>query len=559
MCSINHDLKAIFIHVHKTGGTYISYMLHKYYGFTNYYLRRPDHDIFCMNKQKSTKYLNYENRLHGVLAYYKTSTHINKKMNMTPQKWDSYYKFCFIRNPYDKIVSAWNHVNLLGASFEEYLYLDKKCNDVEYMHVFLPQVRNIINQSGKIKIDYIGKFENLEEDFQNILKNIGIKNIIHDVSKQMNKRNHNKFYEYYNQRVLTKVNEILSEDFALLDYPKIDNINIFYDTFIDKENLKSTDNNGIEYIMKDIINNVVCDNEDIVISSNENEYIINNVIMDNENEVIVSCNENEVIVSCNDNENEVVCFNNKIVMIYAYYEKNNKYMYNFKYFLEHGILDYIDYYIVINGVCNVDIPIRNNIKVLYRENIGFDFGAYSHAISTIISVYDYYFFMNTSVIGPYSEHKDWINNFIDLFNNENVKIVGTSINIYSKNNVGPYNLNYIYKHKAPYNHVQTMFFGITRDYLDYLKKINFFNEEVINKMNMNYIIAFKEIGLSQHALSNGWNINCILDKYMNLDYRILNKDINNYSRNGDPYYMNSYYGSNIKKEDVIFFKINRFV
>ena len=246
-------------------------------------------------------------------------------------------------------------------------------------------------------------------------------------------------------------------------------------------------------------------------------------------------------------------------MIYAYYEKNNKYMYNFKYFLEHGILDYIDYYIVINGVCNVDIPIRNNIKVLYRENIGFDFGAYSHAISTIISVYDYYFFMNTSVIGPYSENKDWINNFIDLFNNENVKIVGTSINIYSKNNVGPYNLNYIYKHKAPYNHVQTMFFGITRDYLDYLKKINFFNEEVINKMNMNYIIAFKEIGLSQHALSNGWNINCILDKYKNLDYRILNKDINNYSRNGDPYYMNSYYGSNIKKEDVIFFKINRFV
>jgi hypothetical protein len=52
MCSINHDMKAIFIHVHKTGGTYISYMLHKYYGFKNYYLHRPDHDIFCFNKKK---------------------------------------------------------------------------------------------------------------------------------------------------------------------------------------------------------------------------------------------------------------------------------------------------------------------------------------------------------------------------------------------------------------------------------------------------------------------------------------------------------------------------
>ena len=80
MCSINHDLKTIFIHIHKTGGTFISYMLHKYYGFKNYYLRRPDHDTFCMNKKKTTKYLNYENRIHGVLMYFKTSPYINKKI-----------------------------------------------------------------------------------------------------------------------------------------------------------------------------------------------------------------------------------------------------------------------------------------------------------------------------------------------------------------------------------------------------------------------------------------------------------------------------------------------
>ena len=43
----------------------------KYYGFKNYYLRRPDHDIFCMNKKKTTKYLNYENRINGVLNYFK--------------------------------------------------------------------------------------------------------------------------------------------------------------------------------------------------------------------------------------------------------------------------------------------------------------------------------------------------------------------------------------------------------------------------------------------------------------------------------------------------------
>ena len=60
MCSINHDMKAIYIHIHKTGGTTISMILKKYYGFKNYYLHRPDHDKFCFNKTRK-KYINYEN------------------------------------------------------------------------------------------------------------------------------------------------------------------------------------------------------------------------------------------------------------------------------------------------------------------------------------------------------------------------------------------------------------------------------------------------------------------------------------------------------------------
>jgi hypothetical protein len=132
--------------------------------------------------------------------------------------------------------------------------------------------------------------------------------------------------------------------------------------------------------------------------------------------------------------------------------------------------------------------------------------------------------------------------------------------MYKKNNVGKNNLENIYKHKSPYSHVQTMFFVINYDYLKYLKNIDFFNEKQINKINdFNYIIAYKEIGLSQIALLNGWDINCILPPYKNIDYKTIQTDINQYSKNGDPYYKNSYFGKNIQKEDVLFFKINRFV
>ena len=37
----------------------------------------------------------------------------------------------------------------------------------------------------------------LEEDFQKVLKNIGVKDIIHEVSKKMNKREHDPFYTYF--------------------------------------------------------------------------------------------------------------------------------------------------------------------------------------------------------------------------------------------------------------------------------------------------------------------------------------------------------------------------
>ena len=314
MCSINHDLKTVFIHIHKTGGTYISYMLQKYYGFKNYYLRRPDHDIFCMNKKKTTKYLNYENRIHGVLNYFKTSPFINKKMNMTPQKWDTYYKFCFIRNPYDRIISGWYHVNKLNIPFSNYLNLYNRCNDVEFMHVFMPQVRNIINEKGKLDINFIGQFENLEEDFQKVLKNIGVKDIIHEVSKKMNKREHDAFYTYFSQGALNKVNVILKEDFKYLNFKMFDNITDFFDEYVKKDLLLLNNDNNLEK-NSDEINNSNQNEESNIIENNITEIydIINTNIEENDTEDYDTQQDDNI----NSQENidfisELLIMNNKI-------------------------------------------------------------------------------------------------------------------------------------------------------------------------------------------------------------------------------------------------------
>jgi hypothetical protein len=103
-----------------------------------------------------------------------------------------------------------------------------------------------------------------------------------------------------------------------------------------------------------------------------------------------------------------------------------------------------------------------------------------------------------------------------------------------------------------------MFFALNNESFQYLKSINFFNEDKCNNIkNINEIIYKKEFGLSQYILNNGWNINSILPKYRNLDYRILEADINKSSENGDVYYKNAYFGKSIDKYDVIFYKNNR--
>jgi hypothetical protein len=245
---------------------------------------------------------------------------------------------------------------------------------------------------------------------------------------------------------------------------------------------------------------------------------------------------------------------NKYVCLYCYYEKNDNYKENFIFFLENAILDNIDYYIIINGNCSLDIPQKTNIIVVYRENTYYDFGGWSYCINNHIKKkYDYYIFLNTSVRGPYLNdlNTNWLNEYLKLFNNDDVKLVGSSINMYS----GSWLYNKLVKkfnHTGPFTHIQSMFFILNSEGYEYVKDYNFFNE---NYNNFNDVVAYKEIGLSQLILKNNWNINCILSKYRNHDYRILKTNIN--TTGDDPYYVGSYFGDTIDKYEVIFFKNNR--
>lgn len=248
--------------------------------------------------------------------------------------------------------------------------------------------------------------------------------------------------------------------------------------------------------------------------------------------------------------------NPKIVCFYAYYEKNEEYKENFKYFLKRGLLKDVKYYIIVNGESTVDIPEWGNVTVLRRPNQGYDFGAYSHAIHRLEDEYDYYFFLNTSVRGPcYPKNvvnPRWTDYFLPLFSRE-TKLVGTAVNIYTVKQHNEYHLDRIFGHPGPFSHVQTMFFGMDNELFSYLRNSSFFSEVELELKKLDYLIVFKEIGLSQKVLAKGWNIGCILPEYR-LDYRTVKEDINPTSLNGEMYYPGRYFGKTVQPEEVIFYK-----
>ena len=227
MCSIHHEKKAIFIHIPKNAGSYISHILSKYYGFTNYYFQRPDHLSFCKTKDKSVSM--HENRLHGTLIYYKTSPHLLKKMNMTIKKWDQYRIFCFVRNPYDRLISGWNYVNKNKISLSDFMKLEY-VNDYDYWHVLMSQARHLFDINGKIKCNWVGRFESLEQDLEIILKNIGFKKINHKPFLKNNKK-HEHFINYFKENqiddsIINKIHLLFENDFKFFNYPKIDFISL---------------------------------------------------------------------------------------------------------------------------------------------------------------------------------------------------------------------------------------------------------------------------------------------------------------------------------------------
>ena len=136
---------------------------------------------------------------------------------------ESAYKFCFTRNPYDRAVSLFFYLKTIDRVPSQMAFLEfcrelnnKGCENIGLFNLNRwshcnPQVKWIENT----KIDFIGKFESLEKDFNKILYELKLPRV--NLPHQ-NITSHEHFSHYYCQESKEIIQNFYRRDFINFGY-----------------------------------------------------------------------------------------------------------------------------------------------------------------------------------------------------------------------------------------------------------------------------------------------------------------------------------------------------
>jgi len=177
---------------------------------------------------------------------------------MTAEEWNNAYKFCFVRNTYDRLVSWFLHVaynqkstqapvHQVALQYKKYKKNGKNTHEDQIeafrewiqegaptfqaeiaqttdalQHIpnnFLDQSEWICYDNGDIFMDFIGHVENFKSDMSTILKNIGFESVPAALSQIENKNKDRSAYrDYYDGNCVKVVQEVFAKEINYFDF-----------------------------------------------------------------------------------------------------------------------------------------------------------------------------------------------------------------------------------------------------------------------------------------------------------------------------------------------------
>jgi len=191
---INHERKYIFIHIPKTAGTTIQEALKE------------------SMKISVVKYQLFKKFEGTPFKYHKHEPALEVKKIVGDKIWKTHFKFAFVRNPWDLMVSSYCWLLQKGKKVKNTYHLaleiEKFSNFREFIcsnlgNTYINEIKArdlshwLCDKNGNIMVDFVGKVENLESDLEYILNRL---NLYHPDLKQLNQSQRTDYRQYYDDK-----------------------------------------------------------------------------------------------------------------------------------------------------------------------------------------------------------------------------------------------------------------------------------------------------------------------------------------------------------------------
>ena len=197
---ISHAYKCIFVHIPKCAGTSIEKAL----------------DIFGDNPANLFGY----DPNHKIAMQHLTIGQMLDWGYITKEMYHTYFKFAFVRDPYDRALSsaAYHDISLLSFLKNDPREWQGKVRHgipfIWHIDQHLKPQKDYVYHDSKLAVDFIGKYENLAADWATVVSKL---NIDKDLPRT-NQSKHEGYRQYYGRAENALADRLYRDDFDTFGY-----------------------------------------------------------------------------------------------------------------------------------------------------------------------------------------------------------------------------------------------------------------------------------------------------------------------------------------------------